>query len=162
MAKGRYISAKATPELLEILEKETKKRGLTNIELLTEALELYLLTGSRTKHLMAKAHRAEAKIEQLLKERSEWIEQIEQSDKQVETIQTYNADLAEQRDAAFRQRDKFKEHLGQAAEKNERLIAEVRDAQDGGIISRGMKVRRINLLSFQLNKEEGGDEEATE
>lgn len=59
--------------------------------------------------------------------------------------------LREARDAAVKQRDKFKEKFENAVQTNEVLIAKIRDLQGKGVFGRASGLKRIKTDTYRIS-----------
>lgn len=59
--------------------------------------------------------------------------------------------LREARDAAVKQRNKFKDKFEKAVQTNEVLIAKIRDLQSQGVFSRAAGIKRINTDIYDIS-----------
>ncbi len=177
MAKGKSIGAEIhDAELLAQIDAEIEERGITKSDLVREALEEHTWSGSITKNLRAKRDALTRQLEaareiietqsgdikSLNSEIEDHLLEIDKLFNQVEDAEARNTEIAEQRDAAISERDAVKKTLTTTADTHEQLLAAVRDAQVGGLLKRGSKVKQINLASFRLQVNADGDETAAD
>ena len=157
MAKDKkvYTLTLDDAELNAQLAAESERRQISRVALIKELLTESLSVGRRTQYLRDERDK--------LRLRLAASEEINAGlEKDLEIVKTRNKEIAEIRDSAIKQRDKFKQKHEQAVSTNEKLIESVRDAQDGSIFSRGAKVKQINLTSLLLKTEEEDDEKTAE
>lgn len=69
----------------------------------------------------------------------------------LDALKQEQSSLRESRDAAVKQRDKFKEKFENAVQTNEVLIAKIRDLQSQGIFARASGVKRINTDTYDIS-----------